>query len=98
MKRTKAEKKARKAKFAARKTVEAHGDIEQRAVAVMDSLQREVIELRGIREAFRHMLFGAFMARGLGEEPKLSDAVLQSRPEMFKGHEEAPWMALSQQS
>ncbi len=98
MKRTKAERKARKAKFSARRTVEAHADLEQRAVSMLDSLQREVVVLRGVQDAFRAHIFGAMLARALGDEEKFSDALLKAFPEWFKGHEEAPWMALSQQA
>ena len=96
MKRTKAERTARKAKHAARRVVEVHADLEQRAVGVIDSLRREVTVLRGVQEAFRAHIFGAMLARALGDEEKFSDALLKAFPEWFKGHEEAPWMALSE--
>ena len=63
---TKAEKKARKAQRAARVVVEKHAALEQRAVAVIDSLNREVMELRQTQEVFREMLFGALLGRALG--------------------------------
>lgn len=94
---TRAEKKARKAQHAARRVVAAHAELEQRAVAVIDGLRREVEGLRSVQEAFRAHIFGAMLARALGDEPKFSDALLTAFPEWFKGHEEAPWMAFSQQ-
>lgn len=95
---TKAERKARKAQHAARRVVATHAELEQRAVAVIDELRREVATLREVREAFRAHIFGAMLARALGDEEKFSDALLKAFPEWFKGHEEAPWMALSQPS
>lgn len=96
MKRTKAEKKARKAQRAARVVVATHAELEQRAVSVIDELRREVVALRGVQEAFRAHIFGAMLSRALGDEEKFSDALLKAFPEWFRGHEEAPWMALSQ--
>lgn len=98
MKPTKAERKARKAKHAARRVVETHANLEQRTVALIDQMSRELTMLREVQERFRGHIFGAFLARALGDEEKFSDAVLKAFPEWFKGHEEAPWMALSQQS
>lgn len=96
MRRTKAERAARKAKHKARKVVEAAQVLEPKAVALIDQLTNEVTQLREIQERFRGHIFGAFLARALGDEEKFSDAVLKAFPEWFKGYEEAPWMALSQ--
>ncbi len=98
MRRTKAERKARKAQHAARRVVEAHAALEPRAVAIIDELRREVVIGREVQEAFRAHIFGAMLGRALGQEEKFSDALLKAFPEWFKGHEEAPWMALSQSS
>ena len=98
VKRTKAEKKARRAQHAARKVVEVHAHLEQRAVDVIDNLRREVELGRQVQEAFRAHIFGAMLARAMGNEELFSDALLKAFPEWFKGHEEAPWMALSQSS
>lgn len=95
---TRAEKKARKAAHAARRVVEAHAQLEQRAVQTIDSLAAEVRQLREVQERFRAHIFGAFLGRALGEEQKFSDALLQAFPEWFKGYEEAPWMVFSQQA
>jgi len=99
---TKAERKAKKATHRARKVVEAHAQLEQRTVAVIDGLSRRVEELEAVQAAFRATLFGAFLARGLeaegvGVEPKASDAWMAAFPEWFRGKEDRPWMALSQQ-
>lgn len=94
---TRAEKKARKAQHAARRVVAAHAELEQRAVAIIDQLRKEVEMGREIQERFRAHIFGAMLARALGDEEKFSDALLKAFPEWFKGYEEAPWMAFSQQ-
>ncbi len=96
MKRTKAERKARKATRSARVVVAAHAELESKAVAVIDSLRREVVTLRGVQEAFRAHIFGAMLSRALGDEEKFSDALLKAFPEWFRGHESEPWMALSE--
>lgn len=93
MKRTKAEKRARKAQHSARKVVEAHGQLEGRTLEVLQNLTQEVTMLRGAQENFRQLIFGAFLGRALGNEPTLSEALLTSRPELFKGMESEPWMA-----
>lgn len=67
-----------------------------RAAQVMEQMHRELETLREVQTRFRHVLFGAFMARGLGEESKLSDAILEAWPEWFKGKESTPWMAFSE--
>ena len=99
---TRAEKKAKKALHAARRTVAAHAALEQRAVEVLNGLQRRVMELEEVQERFRGHLFGAFLAKALeaeggAPEPKFSDAVMTAFPEWFTGREAAPWMAFSSQ-
>ena len=98
---TRVEKKAKKAIHSARRTVEAHDSIEQRAVQVLNGLQQRVRELEEVQERFRGHLFGAFLAKAIeaeggAPEPKFSDALMQAFPEWFKGREAAPWMAFSQ--
>lgn len=97
---TRAEKKAKKALHAARRTVQAHANIERQAVAVLEGLQHRVRELEEIQERFRAHLFGAFLAKALeaeggAVEPKFTDAVMAAFPEWFRGKEAAPWMAFS---
>ena len=92
---TRAEKRARKATHAARRVVAAHAEVEQRVTAVINGLSAEVEHLRETQERFRGLLFGAFLGRALGDEPTVSDALMAAHPGMFRGHEEAPWMALS---
>lgn len=92
---TRAERKAKKALHKARAVTAAYAGMEQRAVRVIDGLTAEVEHLREIQERFRHVWFGAMLGRALGDETKMSDALLAAYPEMFKGMEEAPWMAFS---
>ena len=96
-KKTKAEKKALRATHKARRLEEMHRQLEGRAVAVIDAMSRELAMLRETQERFRHVLFGAFLGRALGDEPKLSDAYLAERAEWFKGKEAEPWMLFSAQ-
>ena len=91
------EKRAKKALHRARRIEETHRELEARTVAVIDGLRREVETLRAAQESTRHILFGAFLGRALGDEPKLSAAVLAERAEWFRGHEEAPWLLFSAQ-
>lgn len=70
---------------------------DKRTFAVLEAMQAEIAALKDVLETQRGMLFGAFLGRALGDEPKLSEAFLQSRPELFSGHPEAPWLAFSQQ-
>lgn len=72
--------------------------MEERIVATIDNLSAEVTHLRAAQERFRGMLFGAFLGRALGDEPTVSAALMAAHPEMFKGFEEAPWMAMSSPS
>ena len=88
---TKAEKKARKAQRAARVVVEKHAAIEQRAVDVIDSLNREVMELRKTQEVFREMLFGALLGRALGAETPFTDAMVAREPVVFASCPDEPW-------
>ena len=96
MSRTRALKRERKAKFDLRMVVNATKEREARTEAVFRELVREVETLRGVQEAFRAHIFGAMLSRALGDEEKFSDALLKAFPEWFRGHEEAPWMALSE--
>lgn len=89
------ERKSARALNKARHIEATHRELEARAVATIDGLSREVAMLREVQERFRHLLFGAFLGRALGDEAKLSDAFLAERAEWFKGKEEAPWMLFS---
>lgn len=62
----------------------------------MREMQQELETLREVQTRFRHVLFGAFLGRALGDETKMSDALLAAWPEWFKGKEGAPWMAFSE--
>lgn len=95
--KTKAERKALKATHRARRIEATHRELEGRAVAVIDGMAKELAVLRETQERFRHVLFGAFLGRALGDEPKLSDAYLAERGEWFKGKEDKPWMLFSAQ-
>lgn len=66
------------------------------AVRVMERMAAELNALREVQIRFRHVLFGAFLARALGDEMKMSDALLAAWPEWFRGKEDAPWMAFSE--
>lgn len=99
MSRTRAERKAAKAIRAARVVVEKHREVEGQITAVVEQMRATIeaqhAQLVELRSIFRHVYFGAMLGRALGDEPKLSDALLETQPEMFAGHMEAPWMALS---
>jgi hypothetical protein len=99
VKRTRAEKKLRKAARAAHVVVSKHAELEQQAVALIDQQaaairQRDAV-IDGLRLTLRHVYFGAFLGKALGDEQKLTEALMTTTPEWFKGYEEAPWMALS---
>lgn len=76
--------------------IEAHKALEMQAVRMLEEMRRELTTLREVQVRFRHVLFGAFLGRALGDEVKMSDALLAAWPEWFKGKEEAPWMAFSE--
>lgn len=82
----------------ASKVIEAHAQLETHAVRVMEEMKRELTTLREVQVRFRHVLFGAFLGRALGDETKMSDAIMAAWPEWFRGKEEAPWMAFSERS
>lgn len=78
-----------------RAEVEAAGAI-MKADQLIKDMSTEILRLREMVERQRGMLFGAFLGRALGEEPRLSDAMLQAFPEFFAGEPEAPWMVFRQ--
>lgn len=99
MKRSRAEKKLRKAARAAHVVVSKHAELEQQVVALIDKQTEQIRQLSSmvdeLRITFRHVYFGAFLGKALGDEQRLTEALMTTTPEWFRGYEEAPWMALS---
>lgn len=89
--RARAEKRARRATFAAKRTIERHAELERRAVGVIDGLSAEVKLLRETQERFRALLFAAFLGKALGDEPKVTDAFMGAFPQWFASHPDEPW-------
>lgn len=88
---TRAEKKAKREKYHARRVVEAYRDHGARRDAALDALTKEVEMLRQTRDVFREMLWAAMLGRALGSETPLTEAFVARNPAVFRGHESEPW-------
>jgi hypothetical protein len=75
--------------------MEAQQEMLLRARWLIEQQTQEILRLREGIERQRGMLFGAFLGRALGDEPRLSDAMLEAHPGFFAGHPEAPWLVFT---